>query len=483
MAQGQFVAEVIDDGMAYGKDAESRLQSIASLLTGGGTLPIGAIEWSVGGDPSLPAVTGIASPLLPYLGQIPLIGEHVLIFTGTTTDNNDSTAAEAYYYIGPLQIDGSKNYNGLQGYFKRTGLPSPTIPKPLVPAFAKKKVDALQPLFGDTIIQDRNGSCIRMSSTQLASALRYMDGTVSGQIPYKPTGTPRAKKGPLFIPAAAGNPIMLLTVGLPGQKTKSLSSLAKGIGTSATLIENPDADQSIIYLTSDQQLVYRMTRSFAHNNNKQPNTGGKILKNDLYRDNNKNFIYDSAATGVSDGTRFNKGSGEKGLKNPAFGRALFVQPNAYPSTSAARSQILIRSHRLMFDAQFDSILMCALKDIKMGTTNWRVELDSTMGLIEELMKQVGLMCQHIQDLGIGMKDHIGINQRVQYPTGVGPTGPCLNTYDKSYEGMKTKIGGTNTEGTFLNAVKGRIEALDVILENFQKMRRTETEKKKKNKSK
>ena len=58
-----FIAEVIDDGMAFGKDVQSRLSSVASLLSGGGEIPIGAIEWRTGGDPSLPAVTGIAAPL------------------------------------------------------------------------------------------------------------------------------------------------------------------------------------------------------------------------------------------------------------------------------------------------------------------------------------------------------------------------------------------------------------------------------------
>ena len=93
-----FIAEVIDDGMAYGKDLAGRLKSVANVITGGGVTPIGAIEWRTGGDPSLPAVTGIAAPLLPYLGQIPLIGEYVLCFEAPGTDNNDSSAAQSYYY-------------------------------------------------------------------------------------------------------------------------------------------------------------------------------------------------------------------------------------------------------------------------------------------------------------------------------------------------------------------------------------------------
>jgi len=254
-----FIAEVIDDGMAYGKDVAGRLKSITSLISGGGVVPIGAVEWRTGGDPSLPAVTGIAAPLMPYLGQIPLIGEYVLVFEAPTTDNNASSAAQAYYYIGPIQIDGSKNHNITSGIFKRTSAPNVTIPKPLIPTYAKKSVPAMQPYFGDTIIQDRNGSCIRMSSTQLASGFRYMDGSVQGQVPYKATGVPRPKKGTLFIPESAGNPIMQLTVGLPGQASKSLSKLAGDFGAPTTLIENVDGDQSLIYLTSDQRLIYKPT--------------------------------------------------------------------------------------------------------------------------------------------------------------------------------------------------------------------------------
>ena len=137
---GTFIAEIIDDGMAYGKDLQGRLQSIANAATGGGTLPIGAVEWRAGGDPSLPAVTGIAAPLLPYLGQIPLIGEWVLIIEAPTADNNLFSAALGYYYLGPIQIDGEKNHNDLQGLTKRVTSLNPTIPKPLVPIFAKKNV-------------------------------------------------------------------------------------------------------------------------------------------------------------------------------------------------------------------------------------------------------------------------------------------------------------------------------------------------------
>jgi len=461
-----FIAEVIDDGIAYGKDFSNRLKSVANIFSGGGVVPIGAIEWRTGGEPSLPAVTGIAAPLLPYLGQIPLIGEYVLVFEAPTTDNNDSTAAQAYYYIGPIQIDGSKNHNITSGIFKRTSQPNVTIPKPLIPTYAKKSVPAMQPFFGDTIIQDRNGSCIRMSSTQLATGFRYMDGTVQGQVPYKATGVPRPKKGTLFIPESAGNPIMQLTVGLPGQASKSLTKLAGSLGAPTTLIENVDSDQSLIYLTSDQRLVYRPTRQFKHNSDKQPNNGDINPKGVLDK------AKGSAAFGNGVPTISNhKNRGKDDTQNPHIGAGKFTQPNAYPIPSGvARSQILMRSHRITIDAQFDSILMCALKDVKIGTRNWRIEMDSMMALMEETIKQVGMLSQHVKDLGEGVKKHIKINKEVQYPTGVGPTGPCLSVYNTKYD---TLIG---EDDKFIKNLEDRAAAIDIILGEFITMRRTKADK-------
>lgn len=468
-----FIAEVIDDGMAYGKDVQSRLSSVASLLSGGGEIPIGAIEWRTGGDPSLPAVTGIAAPLLPYLGQVPLIGEYVLCFQAPSTDNNDSTAAQSYYYIGPIQIDNNKNYNETQGIFKRTGTPSPTIPKPLIPTFAKKNVPALQPLFGDTIIQDRNGSTIRMSSTQLDKAMSYMDSSVKKDVPYKVTGISRGKTGALVKAKASGNPIMQLTVGLPGSESDSITSVVGSIGAPATILENIDKDRSLIYLTSDQQLVYKMTRPFKDNSVNQPLTGGTVFKTDTsnqYADEGKNFIHYKNKKSIS--AKSLSQPGKKLLMNPHHGKGRFVLPMKYPSNQAANptSQILMRSHRITLDAQYDSILMCALKDVKIGTEHWRIEMDSTMGLVEEIMKQVEIMTTHLYDLGNGIKELADINSKVQFPTGVGPTGPCLNAYKTNYDTIMT--GCDN----FLKGVSKRRDAINNINQEFNKMRRSGSEK-------
>lgn len=477
---GTFIAEIIDDGMAYGKDLQGRLQSIANAATGGGTLPIGAVEWRAGGDPSLPAVTGIAAPLLPYLGQIPLIGEWVLIIEAPTADNNLFSAALGYYYIGPIQIDGEKNHNDLQGLTKRVTSFNTTIPKPLVPIFAKKNVPPVQPLVGDTILQDRNGSSIRMSSTPMPSSLRYMQGTVQGQIPYK-TGTPRiGVANPIILPENAGNPIMILTVGHPGQQSKSLKSLAGDFGTPSTMVEDAETAQSIIFMTSDQRIVYRPTRAFKHTGGSaQPLTDkSKVYGAGLY-EMNAGYITAYKKASISTNTSFSQVQNDEDRQNPSFGQGkkAFTQNSQYPAQNLSRSQIVIRSHRVNIDAQFDNILLVAAKDIKMGTTNWRVELDSAMQLISELMKQVGLLCYHLQDVGHGVMEVAEIGKKVQFPTGVGPTGPCLTTYNSAYD---TLIKSIKTDG-YLAAVGKRSAAINDILTEFERMRRPVSEKQKQKK--
>jgi hypothetical protein len=69
-----FVAEVIDDGPAYGTDLQGRLNSIASVFSGNGVPPVGTVEWRSGGGSAEGAVTGFAAPLFPFLQQVPLQG-------------------------------------------------------------------------------------------------------------------------------------------------------------------------------------------------------------------------------------------------------------------------------------------------------------------------------------------------------------------------------------------------------------------------
>ena len=144
----------------------------------------------------------------------------------------------------------------------------------------------------------------------------------------------------------------------------------------------------------------------------------------------------------------------------------------YPNNAAKEptSQIVMRSHRIILDAQYDSILMCALKDVKIGTEHWRIELDSTMGLMEEIMKQVEIITTHLNDLGNGIKELADINRQVQFPTGVGPTGPCLNTYKTDYDAI---MSGCDS---FMAAITKRRDAINNINQQFNKMRRSGSEK-------
>ena len=266
---------------------------------------------------------------------------------------------------------------------------------------------------------------------------------------------------------------MQLTVGLPGQASKSLTQLAGDLGAPTTLIENVDGDQSLIYLTSDQRLIYKPTRQFKHNGTNQPNTGEINPSKKLDIGLNKNAFGKAAFTIGNYVSR-----GKDDTQNPHFGGGQFTQPNAYPiPTGVARSQILMRSHRIIFDAQFDSILMCALKDVKIGTRNWRIEMDSMMALMEETMKQVAMLAQSCHDIGVGLKKTIEVDKKVQFPTGVGPTGPCLTTYNTEYEKIIKEIGSSSIEGTYLANVNARIDATNDIIGQFIKMRRTKADKK------
>ena len=108
-----FVAEVISDSPAYG-NASSAIQNVASAFLGGGKIPVGTIEWAAASDPTFPAATGYAAPLLPWSTSIPVVGEFVLLISspspGQTTEDSSQ---ESFYYLGPIGLDGNKNINCL----------------------------------------------------------------------------------------------------------------------------------------------------------------------------------------------------------------------------------------------------------------------------------------------------------------------------------------------------------------------------------
>ncbi len=220
-----------------------------------------------------------------------------------------------------------------------------------------------------------------------------------------------------------------------------------------------------------------MTRKFKYIGAKQPlGATSKMFKpvEFLYKGANSCFAFNTDSSNSLSAQSIVGPPTKEQLENPSAGagKKPFVVPNAYPRDPTSRSQVLIRSNRIILDAQRDNIMMVALRDIKMGTENWRCELDAAMSLISELIKQVAILTSHVHDISHGVHEHIAINQKVQYPTGVGPTGPCLTTYNTEYDRLMKNI-----KGGFQGALKDRMAAIDEISAQFTKMRRPISEKK------
>ena len=486
-----FVAEVIDDGPAFGTDIEGRIAgALSSLSSLGGSGPaVGTIEWRTGADSAFGSVTGFAAPLFPWVNQVPLCGEYVLCIGAPSTSNTDATVAESFFYIGPIQIDGKRNRNISGGIFKRGTSSIPSIPKPIPPTMPIKPMPALAPLPGDTIFQDRHGSTIRMSATPLAAATRYISNDKAAQFSWKKPGiSPSPVSPPLVTPGCAGNPIMVLSVGNLGQQTKTITGAAKGLGAPASLVENIETDLSTIYLTSTQGIDYTMPFPNGKKNIAPLLNGGGVatgIENDTTGHGRIKNPNDTVAPASEDRNKAGTISKKTVFENNPCAGGDFLIPSGYPLPSVTNlkdqpnSQILIRSHRIVMSARLDNVIIGAKKDIKLGTKNWRMELDSSLELINELFNQVIVLSMHCQELTDIVHEHIKITQSMQFPTGVGPTGPTLKAYFEQLETIRKQIGSFKDAGekntTYARFVQ-RGENLTKLFKEFGIQKRTTKEK-------
>ena len=445
-----FVAEVIGDALAYGGSALTTVGNTITKIASGNPnakIAIGTIEWRTGGDGLLGSVSGFAAPLLPGFQQIPFEGEYVLIVSAPNPGNILGIIAESYYYIGPININADRNANQAAGVFARSTQSVPLIPKPIPPNFANKDVPPLQPLVGDTIIQDRNGSSIRMSSTPWPS-FKILSPENLAEFAWK-TGRPRTRFGAIWSPLAAGNPIMVISVGAPGLKSKGIAGKIGKFGKTATMVEQPGADASIMYFTSDQRLDFTVSLPFNRKQGMQPVSKELELTNDLGSRNVNPNTKEPEDPITKSGKILEK---SKLFENPCHDKD-FPMPNQYPlpgagavtvANTAANSQIFMRSHRVLIDARLDNVIITGMKDVKFGTKNWKPELDPTMTIIEELMNQVIILSMHCQELTDIVYHHMEVTRNMQFPTGVGPTGPTLAIYDTAIKELQKEVGNSKT---------------------------------------
>jgi hypothetical protein len=153
--------------------------------------------------------------------QIPLLGEHVLIFRAYNQETTLTNTGIQWYYFQPYSIQSDINTNIVPGISYRDAITTNDIENILPKSEFLKSVSSLQPYQGDMIYQGRWGNTIRLGST----------ANYSGNM-LRPNW-----KGDIV-----GDPIIIIS---NGQKPKTDKSFD---------VEDIQTDPASIYLTSTQQL-------------------------------------------------------------------------------------------------------------------------------------------------------------------------------------------------------------------------------------
>lgn len=204
--------------------------------------------------------------------NIPIIGEIVLLLRAPSAYNNALRTQTEYYYTNPVSIQSSVHHNGLPGATQYGYTPSPkntrnreetrdgilnktnqrtTFDYNIDPTFPERlDVYPIQPYSGDLIIEGRWGQSIRFGST--------VDERRNYPIkPYWKSGL-----------GATGNPILILSNGT-NPRRKPYNEF---------ILEDPNSDDSSIWMTSGQELVFTPSSFYT------PSITNKGV--DLYRLNN-----------------------------------------------------------------------------------------------------------------------------------------------------------------------------------------------------
>ena len=153
--------------------------------------------------------------------QIPLIGEHVLIFRAYSQETTlDNTNIE-WYYLNPYSIQSSVNANLVPGISYGSTI-SEEQAREIKPGnvFTPASISPLQPYEGDLIIEGRFGNSIRMGST-ITSQPGLLNSTWEGD--------------------TVGDPITIIS---NGQKNKNNKQF---------VVEDVKQDPASIYLTTTQK--------------------------------------------------------------------------------------------------------------------------------------------------------------------------------------------------------------------------------------
>ena len=182
-----------------------------------------------------------ARPANSNIKQIPLVGEHVIIFNALQQESDNDIKNKQWYYLPAYNLQSSINNNALPGVADVAGQESTTdlSDQPLGKTFEEKAVSPLQPYEGDLLIEGRFSNSIRLGSTVNLDSNNYTENTS-------------------WIGNTFNDPIIILSNGHQDKPQKQFT------------IESIENDLSSLYLTSTQE-VQELTLSSALS--KTPNIG------------------------------------------------------------------------------------------------------------------------------------------------------------------------------------------------------------------
>jgi len=239
-----FIGEVIETKKAFKpkqKDDE------------GNVLPLGSIQIRIGSEDHLGQVKNIwARPAEFSSRRIPLIGEHVIVFTAPTHDNsNEAVKAVGYFYFPPINATDDLTFHHYPKLWKRSkntsggSAPGSRLADQKIPGytFPKKPKSSknLQIFEGDVLYEGRFGQSIRFGSTVVGNTSVYQEK-------------------PWWKGGSNTDPLMIMRVKKPGGLGSGLSNISNSNYT----IEDIDGDESSIYMTSTQKLI-KLKSAFSSN--------------------------------------------------------------------------------------------------------------------------------------------------------------------------------------------------------------------------
>ena len=311
--------------------------------------------------------------------NIPIAGEAVILMKAPTAYNSALGTGQEYYYTNPVSIQSSVHHNGLPGLSETLDDTSPSnqtsrnnasdgvtrksssrfqLTTTIDPAFPERlDVYPIQPYSGDIIFEGRWGQSIRFGST-IDTRRTYPN------IPYWKKGL-----------GETGNPLVVISNGT-NPKNKQFNEF---------ILENPDEDDSSIWMTSGQEVRFTPASSFT------PSIKDKSV--DLFKKNN---FSGNQVLIASDRIIFNARKQEL----IAFSKEGIGLSSEKAISIDGKQVVEIEGNKISLG--INAVSPCLLGD---RTLEW---LSDFCDLLDKVLENVTLQT---------------------HPTGVGPSGPPINIPD------------------------------------------------------